>query len=192
MSARTPSPMSEIAQSVQQELNDVKTELSPLKVDIARVDAETRVTKHDVSNLRYMFSGLGVRLDRLDEKLTGKLEPLSDQFNGLNLKQERGLGSFAGMASDFTIAGGCLFALRKVLNPWHFHSAPATRPAMLSMCPLSLIRMGTATRKCLQDFGLAHRPRVSCQPAENLPQSWRREIEEGSYLGYGRTSLRRQ
>lgn len=66
MSARTPSPMSEIAQSVQQELNDVKTELSPLKVDIARVDAETRVTKHDVSNLRYMFSGLGVRLDRLD------------------------------------------------------------------------------------------------------------------------------
>lgn len=100
---------------MQQEMAELKSDVAGLKVDIARVEAETRVTKHDVANLKEMFSGLGVRIDRLDEKLVNKLEILSDRLTGLNLKQERGLGFFAGVSAVITIAGGFLLAVAKLL-----------------------------------------------------------------------------
>lgn len=100
---------------MQQELADLKNDVAGLKVDIARVEAETRVTKHDVGNLKEMFSGLGLRIDRLDEKLVSKLESLADRLTTLNIKQERGLGFFAGMGAVVTVVGGFLLAVAKVL-----------------------------------------------------------------------------
>lgn len=87
------------------------TEVAGLKSDNSDVRAETRVTKHDVANLRDMFAGLGQRIDKLDEKLASKIDALTIQLTGLNLQLQRGLGFFAGVSAVVTIAGGFLLAL---------------------------------------------------------------------------------
>lgn len=87
---------------------DLASEVAGLKADIADVKAETRVTKHDVVNLRDMFAGLGHRLDKLEDKIIGKIETI-------NMTQARGLGFFAGVSAVVTIAGGFMLALAKML-----------------------------------------------------------------------------
>lgn len=94
---------------------NLATEVASLKTDIAEMRTETRVTKHDVGNLREMFAGLGQRIEKVEDKLVGKIDALALQITGLNLKQERGLGFVAGVTAAVTVAGGALLALAKIL-----------------------------------------------------------------------------
>lgn len=100
---------------VQQELAEIKAEVANLKVDITRVEAEVRVTKHDVASLRQDQVAIVNRIDKLEERIVGKIELLTEKLTGVNLKQERGLGFFAGVSAVITIAGGFLLAIGKIL-----------------------------------------------------------------------------
>lgn len=99
-----------------QEMTSLRAEL---KGDYAKLEAEVRVTKHDVKNLHDMFSGLGVRIDKLDEKIAGKIDALAEKLTGVNVQQARGLGFFAGVSAVITIAGGIILTLAKLLFGAH-------------------------------------------------------------------------
>jgi septal ring factor EnvC (AmiA/AmiB activator) len=107
--------MSDVAPEVQQELSGLRTEIAGLKSDIAKLETETRVTKHDVQNLREMFAGLGHRIEKLDEKLGGKIDALSEKIGSVNLSQQRSAGFVAGVIAAASIAAGALLFLAKLL-----------------------------------------------------------------------------
>lgn len=98
-----------------QELSELKNEVAGLKVDIADVRAEIRVTKHDVAGLATQQIAIGQRLDKLEERIVGKIEGLTDKLTGLNLRQERGVGFFAGVSAVVTFSGGFLLLAVKLL-----------------------------------------------------------------------------
>lgn len=98
-----------------QELAALTADVASLKVDVADLRAETRVTKHDVANLSGKIDAAGARLEKMDDRLGAKMDVLTERLTGINLKQERGLGFFAGMAAVFTVAGGFILALGKML-----------------------------------------------------------------------------
>ena len=98
---------------------DIHHEILGLKTDVANLRAEVRVTKHDVANVAAAQSGLGSRLDRMEERIGNKIEGLAEKIGVVNTQQARGLGFFAGMAFVVTAAGGLLLALGKLLFTGH-------------------------------------------------------------------------
>lgn len=82
---------------------------------VAELDADVRVTKHAVANMQMQSNSLATKLDKIEERMGQKLDGLSDKVAALNVKQERGLGFFAGIAFVIVSCGGTLLALAKFL-----------------------------------------------------------------------------
>jgi hypothetical protein len=90
-------------------------ELNDLRAKVADVDADVRVTKHAVANLQMSQTSLGSKIDKMEEKLGGKIDNLTAQINVINTTQARGLGFFAGSAFIITACGGVLIAVAKFI-----------------------------------------------------------------------------
>lgn len=69
--------------------------------DVSALQADMRTVKHDVSNI------------------SGKIDALGVQIAKLNVKQERGLGFFAGVSFMIGSVGALLLALGKLLFGAH-------------------------------------------------------------------------
>ena len=111
--------MSEIAPEIRQELASLKDEVHSLKVDlndkIGKLDTEVRIVQHDYVQLKDMINGVGARVEKVEERISGKIDALAEKLAGVNMQQARGIGFFAGVSAVITIAGGLLLALGKIL-----------------------------------------------------------------------------
>lgn len=104
---------------VEQQMAELKAEFANLKTKFAECEADVRVTKHEVKNMHQMMSGLGTRLDKVEDRVLAKIDSLADKLTGVGMQQARGLGFFAGVAAVITGAGSLLLALGKLLFGAH-------------------------------------------------------------------------
>lgn len=114
--------------------------VAELRLEVARAHELIRVVKHDLNNDRQAQINLERNLERmekkqdrfderfekLDEKLSGKIEEnhkiisdkvdaLKDSLTAVNLKQEKSVGFYGGVAAVFTIAVTVILFLVKLL-----------------------------------------------------------------------------
>lgn len=90
-------------------------ELNDLRSKVADVDADVRVTKHAVANMQQAQGAIGLKIEKMEEKLGDKIDTLTDKINVINTTQARGLGFFAGVSFIIVTAGGVLIAIAKFL-----------------------------------------------------------------------------
>lgn len=88
-------------------------ELNDLRAKVGDMDADVRVTKHAVANLQMTQTSLGSKIDKMEEKLGGKIDNLTAQINVINTTQARGLGFFSGVSFIIVSAGAVLIAIAK-------------------------------------------------------------------------------
>lgn len=114
--------------------------VSELRLEVAKAHELIRVVKHDLNNDRQAQINFERHLERmekkqdrfderfekLDEKLSGKIEEnhkiisdkvdaLKDSLTAVNLKQEKSVGFYGGVAAVFTIAVTVILFLVKLL-----------------------------------------------------------------------------
>jgi len=114
--------------------------IQDVRLEIAKVHELIRVVKHDRNNdaqsqlafernlerMEKKQDKFDERLEKLEEKLGGKIEEnhkvlndkmdaLKDSLNAVNLKQEKGVGFFAGVAAVFTVAVTIILFLVKII-----------------------------------------------------------------------------
>ena len=105
---------------------DVRDALQRLTDRVGTVETELRVVKHDLKNMEATSQGLGSKLERVEERMSTEIKALTktmgDKFDvlgekivGLNIKQERGLGFFAGIGFVFASCGAVLIAFTKLV-----------------------------------------------------------------------------
>lgn len=90
-------------------------ELNDLRSKVADMDADVRVTKHAVANMQMAQTSFGSKLDKMEEKLGGKIDNLTAQINVINTTQARGLGFFAGVSFIVVSAGAVLIGIGRFL-----------------------------------------------------------------------------
>ncbi len=127
--------------NMQQELIELKKAVHGLDTKFGELNTEVHVTKHNVNNMKQSQDGFALKIDKMEERLGGKIEALgntmesrvgrqiddlytkfnalTDKFSQLNTQHARGAGFFAGMAAVVTVAGALLLTLAKLLwgNP---------------------------------------------------------------------------
>lgn len=114
--------------------------IQDMRLEVAKVHELIRVVKHDRANDAQAQLGFerslermekkqdkfDERFEKLEEKLGGKIEEnhkvindkidaLKDSLAAVNLKQERGVGFFAGVAAVFTVAITIILFLVKLI-----------------------------------------------------------------------------
>ncbi|WP_375187764.1 hypothetical protein [Sphingobium yanoikuyae] len=115
-------------------------EIAELRMDVAKAHELIRVVKHDLNNDRQAQINFerhlermekkqdkfDERIEKLEEKLGGKIEEnhkvisdkvdaLKDSLNAVNLKQEKSVGFYGGVAAVFTISVTIILFLVKLL-----------------------------------------------------------------------------
>lgn len=115
-------------------------EIAELRMDVAKAHELIRVVKHDLNNDRQAKVNFerhlermekkqdkfDDRIEKLEEKLAGKIEEnhkvisdkvdaLKDSLNAVNLKQEKSVGFYGGVAAVFTISVTIILFLVKLL-----------------------------------------------------------------------------
>jgi hypothetical protein len=115
-------------------------EIAELRMDVAKAHELIRVVKHDLNNDRQAQVNFerhlermekkqdkfDERIEKLEEKLGGKIEEnhkvisdkvdaLKDSLNAVNLKQEKSVGFYGGVAAVFTISVTIILFLVKLL-----------------------------------------------------------------------------
>ncbi|WP_375178030.1 hypothetical protein [Sphingobium yanoikuyae] len=115
-------------------------EIAELRMDVAKAHELIRVVKHDLNNDRQAQINFerhlermekkqdkfDERIEKLEEKLGGKIEEnhkvisdkvdaLKDSLNAVNLKQEKSIGFYGGVAAVFTISVTIILFLVKLL-----------------------------------------------------------------------------
>lgn len=106
-----------MADDVQAQINGLRGELGDVKLQVSKVEAEVRVTKHDVANMQMGLTGFAARFDKFQDSISTKLDGMSDRLAALNVKQEKGVSFFAGMAAVISITAGFIIMLVKMLFP---------------------------------------------------------------------------
>lgn len=111
-----------------------------LRMDLAKAHELIRVVKHDLNNdrqaqinferhlermekkqdkfderLEKVEEKLGARIDANHNVLNDKLDALKDSLTAVNLKQEKSIGFYGGVAAVFTIAVTVILFLVKLL-----------------------------------------------------------------------------
>lgn len=105
---------------------DVRSAVDRLATKVADLDADVRVTKHNVANMQMNTEGLARKLEKLEDRMGTKFEDLTktvhDKFEAVikeigavNMKQERGAGFYAGMAAVIGVMVSLLAVLAKFL-----------------------------------------------------------------------------
>lgn len=114
--------------------------VADLRLEIARAHELIRVVKHDLNNDRQAQINFerhlermekkqdkfDERIEKLEEKLAGKIEEnhkvisdkvdaLKDSLTAVNLKQEKSVGFYGGVAAVFTISVTIILFLVKLL-----------------------------------------------------------------------------
>lgn len=115
-------------------------EIADLRIEVAKAHELIRVVKHDLNNDRQAQINterhlermekkqdkFDERIEKLEEKLAGKIEEnhkvisdkvdaLKDSLNAVNLKQEKSVGFYGGVASVVTISITIILFLVKAL-----------------------------------------------------------------------------
>lgn len=115
-------------------------ELAELRMEIAKAHELIRVVKHDLNNdrqaalnferhlermekkqdkfddrLEKLEDKLGARIDANHSILNDKMDALKDSLTAVNLKQEKSVGFYGGVAAVFTIAVTVILFLVKLL-----------------------------------------------------------------------------
>ncbi len=115
-------------------------EIAELRMEVAKAHELIRVVKHDLNNDRQAQINFerhlermekkqdkfDERIEKLEEKLGGKIEEnhkvisdkvdaLKDSLNAVNLKQEKSVGFYGGVAAVFTISVTTILFLVKLL-----------------------------------------------------------------------------
>lgn len=115
-------------------------EIAELRMEVAKAHELIRVVKHDLNNDRQAQVNFerhlermekkqdkfDERIEKLEEKLGGKIEEnhkvisekvdaLKDSLNAVNLKQEKSVGFYGGVAAVFTISVTIILFLVKLL-----------------------------------------------------------------------------
>ncbi|OAH36971.1 hypothetical protein AX777_18200 [Sphingobium yanoikuyae] len=115
-------------------------EIAELRMEVAKAHELIRVVKHDLNNDRQAQVNFerhlermekkqdkfDERIEKLEEKLAGKIEEnhkvisdkvdaLKDSLNAVNLKQEKSVGFYGGVAAVFTISVTIILFLVKLL-----------------------------------------------------------------------------
>lgn len=115
-------------------------EIADLRVEVAKAHELIRVVKHDLNNDRQAQANFerhlermekkqdkfDERIEKLEEKLAGKIEEnhkvisdkvdaLKDSLTAVNLKQEKSVGFYGGVASVVTISITIILFLVKAL-----------------------------------------------------------------------------
>ncbi|WIA54297.1 hypothetical protein N6H05_14620 [Sphingobium sp. WTD-1] len=115
-------------------------EIAELRMEVAKAHELIRVVKHDLNNDRQAQINFerhlermekkqdkfDERIEKLEEKLAGKIEEnhkvisdkvdaLKDSLNAVNLKQEKSVGFYGGVAAVFTISVTIILFLVKLL-----------------------------------------------------------------------------
>lgn len=114
----------------------VDLELSTTK-KLGEIETSVRLSKHEGANTQQIIVGLTARMDRFETsfksemkdfredvgkefrqiatQLTADVKGLSQELATINTKQEKGLSFVAGVVAVFTVGGGLLLMLGKVL-----------------------------------------------------------------------------
>lgn len=112
------------------EFASLKDKVTSLESEMTRqysnLEAEVRITKHDVINLTQMLNGFSARMEKMEERLAQKIDGISADFTkevrtlaagiaAVNVKQERGTAYVAGVMCAAGVVGGMLMLLAKFL-----------------------------------------------------------------------------
>lgn len=99
-------------QELRREVND---RMSKFETGMAKMEAEVRVTKHDVAGISQAQIGFIARVDKFQDAIGSKIDGLTERLSTLNLAQTRGAGFFAGIAASITVCLALLGLLAKFL-----------------------------------------------------------------------------
>lgn len=98
-------------------MNDV--EVHNIMLRLTEMEAELRVTKHEVKNLHMENISLAGKVEKFEDRMGKKIEDLGeklgDKINNINMQQQRGLGFFAGAAFIVTSGIAAIVAMAKLL-----------------------------------------------------------------------------
>lgn len=100
---------------VQTQLNDLRNDVGNVKLQISKMEAEVRVTKHDVANIQMGLTGFSARFDKFQDTMGSKMDALAEKMSALNIKQEKGVSFFAGMAAVISVSAGFIIMLVKMV-----------------------------------------------------------------------------
>lgn len=98
---------------------EVGERMSKFESELANINTEVRVTKHDVNNMQQMVVGLDRRLEKMQESLTLDIKAIGIQISAVNMKQEKGAGFYAGVIAAATMAISVISLLVKFLTDQH-------------------------------------------------------------------------
>jgi len=126
---------------IHDEVSKVRDKVADLELSTTRkmgeIETTVRVVKHDQANMKMMIEGVNTRIDRFENhfkadmkdmresvsadlkavvvQLEASTKALTKDITTVNTKQEKSLSFFAGVVAVFTVGGGLLMAIGKVL-----------------------------------------------------------------------------
>lgn len=94
---------------------EVRDGLQRLNERVADLEADVRVTKHNVNNMQATFQALASKLERIEERVGMKLDVLTEKVAELKIEQGRSAGFYAGVAAVITACISVVAILTKFL-----------------------------------------------------------------------------